>query len=48
MSFALVLLLLAGDLRLIEAVKRRDPQAVETLIRQKASLDGSDGGTALA
>lgn len=40
----------AGDLRLIDAVKRRDPKAVSALLRQHADVDAAqpDGATALA
>ena len=39
-----------ADLRLLDAVKRRDPKAVEGLLRQKADVNAAqpDGGTALA
>ena len=36
MSILVALVLLTGDLRLLNAVKRRDMQSVEILIRQKA------------
>ena len=44
------LLLTAGDLRLLDAVKRRDTPATELLLRQKADVNSSatDGGTPLA
>ena len=47
---AAVTCLSAGDLRLIEAVKRRDPKAVEGLLREKVDVNAvaTDGGTALA
>lgn len=40
----------AADSSLLDAVKRRDPKSVETLIRQKADVNAAqpDGGTALA
>src|SRR6185436_143471 len=42
--------LLAADGRLIEAVKRRDPNAVKSLLGQKVDVNAAlpDGGTALA
>ena len=42
--------LVAADLRLVDAVRRRDPKAVEELLRQKAAVNATepDGGTALA
>jgi ankyrin repeat protein len=41
---------LAGDLRLVDAVKRRDHQAVLSLAAQKADVNGAqpDGATALS
>src|SRR5689334_4093571 len=42
--------LFAGDLRLLDAVKRRDRKAVETLVHERAAVNASqpDGATALA
>src|SRR5215213_1980987 len=42
--------LLAGDLRLIEAIKRRDHKAVASLMSQKVDVNEAqpDGATALA
>ena len=44
------LLLTAGDLRLLDAVKRRDTPAAELLLRQKTDVNATstDGGTPLA
>src|SRR6476646_966806 len=40
----------AGDLRLVEAVKRRDPKAVKSLLRERADVNAAqpDGATALS
>ena len=40
----------AGDLRLIDAIKRRDPKAVTSLLSQRADVNAAqpDGATALA
>src|SRR4051794_39293676 len=42
--------LAAGDVRLIDAVKRRDHRGFATLLKEKADINGAqpDGGTALA
>src|SRR5690349_7314148 len=42
--------LAAADSSLLDAVKRRDPKSVESLIKQKADVNAAqpDGGTALA
>src|ERR1700730_17232254 len=47
---AAVSCLAANDLRLLDAVKRRDQKTVESLVRERAGLNATqpDGATALA